>query len=151
MAVKAKKSAAAAASAVSDEMTEVAGESALNGFNHYVSNFQELADLGRDNFAAVVQCNAALTQGFEAISKEVLGYARTSFESAAATTAALLAAKTFEDVVQVNSEFAKASFERLVERTAKLSEMGVKVANEAFAPLGTSVETTVQKLTKSAA
>jgi phasin family protein len=149
--VKAKKSAAATASAVNDEMTEVAGESALNGFNHYVSNFQELADLGRDNFAAVVQCNAVLTQGFEAISKEVLGYARTSFESAAATTAALLAAKTFEDVVQVNSEFAKASFERLVERTAKLSEMGVKVANEAFAPLGTSVETAVQKLTKSAA
>jgi hypothetical protein len=51
----------------------------------------------------------------------------------------------------VNSEFAKTSFERLVERTAKLSEMGVKVANEAWAPLGSSVETVVQKLSKSAA
>jgi phasin family protein len=110
--------------------------------------YEELADLGRENFAAVLRANAALTEGFEAISKEMMGYARNSFETAAETATALLGAKTFEDLVQLNSEFAKASFERIVERSAKLSEISVKVANEALAPLGDRVEATFHKLGK---
>ena len=110
--------------------------------------YEDLANLGRENLAAVLRANAALTEGLEAISKEVMGYARNSFEDAAETATALLAAKTFEDVVQLNSDFAKASFERIVERSTKLSEIGVKVANEALAPLGDRVEATFQKLGK---
>ena len=110
--------------------------------------YEELADLGRENFAAVLRANAALTEGIEAIGKEVMGYARNSLENAAEAATALLAANTFEDLVQLNSEFAKASFERMVARSTKLSEMGVKVANEALAPLGDRVEATFRKLGK---
>ena len=112
------------------------------------AGYEELADLGRENFAAVLRANAALTEGLEAISNEVMGYARNSFENAAEVATALLAAKTFEDVVQLNTDFAKASFERMVARSTKLSEMGVKVANEALAPIGDRVEATFQKLGK---
>ncbi len=35
-----------------------------------------------------------------------------------------------------------------IERSQKLSEMSVKVANEALAPIGSRVEATVQKLAK---
>jgi phasin family protein len=112
------------------------------------AGYEELADLGRENFAAVLRANAALTEGMEAIGKEVMGYARNSLENAAEAATALLAAQTFEDLVQVNSDFARASFERLVARSTKLSEMGVKVANEALAPLGDRVEATFQKLGK---
>jgi hypothetical protein len=51
-------------------------------------------------------------------------------------------------VVQVNTDFATAYMERLIERSQKLSEMSVKVANEALAPIGSRVEATVQKLGK---
>ena len=80
--------------------------------------------------------------------KEMMGYARTSLETAAETATALLAAKTFEDVIQLNTDFAKASFERMIAGSTKLSEMGAKVANEALAPLGDRVEATFQKLGK---
>ena len=112
------------------------------------AGYEELADLGRENFAAVLRANAALTEGMEAIGNEVMGYARTSLENAAEVATALLAAKTLEDLVQLNGDFAKASFERMVARSTKLSEMSLKVANEALAPLGDRVEATFQKLGK---
>lgn len=111
-------------------------------------SYEELADLGRENFAAVLKANAALSEGLEAIGKEVIVYARASFEKAAETATALLGAKTMEDVLQLNAEFAKANLERLFERSAKLSEMGVKLANEALTPLGGRVEATIQTLSK---
>ncbi len=112
------------------------------------AGYDQLADLGRENFAAVLRANAALSEGLEAIGKEVILYARRSFEQAAETATALLGAKTLEDVFQLNSEFAKANLERLIERSAKLSEMSVKVTNDALAPLGGRVEATIHTLSR---
>lgn len=112
------------------------------------AGYEQMADLGRENFAALLRANAALTEGLEAIGKEVILDARRAFEQAAETATALLGAKTFEDVFQLNSEFAKLNLERLIERSAKLSEMGVKLANEALAPLGGRAEATIQTLSK---
>jgi phasin family protein len=150
MASKSKKAAtgetatAAAASNGAEIAAAAPAETAATMFVGYGG----LADLGRDNIAAVIAANAALREGIEEIGKEVMGYARTSFESAAEAATALLGAKTFEDVLELNSAYAKASLERLVTRTTKLSEMGVKLANETLAPLGGRVEATIQKLVK---
>lgn len=140
MAGKAKKPAAKAAAVT----PQANGETAAALF----AGYEQLADLGRENFAAVLQANQALSQGLEAIGKEVIFFARTSFERAAETATALLGAKTFEDVFQLHTEFARGNMERMIERSAKLSELGVKVASEAMAPLGGRVEATIQKLSK---
>jgi phasin family protein len=142
MATKVKKPATIEAGAAEIEGAAPAAPAAV------FAGYDELADLGRENFAAVLRANAAFTEGLEAIGKEVMSYARTSLETTAETATALLAAKTFEDVLQLNSDFAKASFERMIAGSTKLSEMGVKVANEALAPLGDRVEATLQKLGK---
>src|ERR1700735_4523712 len=63
--------------------------------------YEGWADLGRENFAAVLKANAALSEGLEAIGKEVFVYARRSFEQAAETATALLGAKTIEDVFEL--------------------------------------------------
>jgi phasin family protein len=135
---KTKKAPAAAVAGVAN------GEAADALF----AGYEQWTDLGRENFAAVLRANAALSQGLEEIGKEVILYARRSFEQAAETATALLGAKTFEDVFQLNSEFAKANLEGLIAGSAKLSEMGVKLANEAMAPLGGRVEATIHKLSK---
>ena len=130
-----------AAPAALNERTNGAAPAAFAGYEH-------LADLGRENFAAMLRANAALSEGFEAIGKEVIGYARTSFESAAEAAAALLGAKTLDDVVQLNTAFARLNLDQLMAHSAKLSEMGAKVANEALAPLGGRVEATLETLAK---
>jgi len=111
-------------------------------------SYTELADLSRENLAAVIKANVALSEGLEAIGKELMGYARTSLEAASQTASALLGAKTFEEVVQIQSDLAKSNLEALLQGSAKLSELGVSVANEAFAPLGGRVEAAFAKFGK---
>ncbi len=53
-------------------------------------------------------------------------------------------------MIQLNSDLAQESLKALLARSAKLSEMGVTVASEAFAPLGVRVEATITKFAKPA-
>ena len=114
-------------------------------------SLEEIADFSRDNFAAMTKSNMALTEGLQAISEEILGYARSSMTSASQTAAALLGARTFDEVVHLNTELAKSSIETLLARSAKLSEMGASVATETMAPLEGRIEATFAKLTHAAA
>ena len=114
-------------------------------------SFEEFADLSRENFAALTKSNLALAEGWNAMTEELLGYARTTLASASQTATALLTARTLDEVIQLNSELARASVESLLQQSSKLSEMGVTCANEALAPLGGRVEATIAKLTKLAA
>jgi hypothetical protein len=82
------------------------------------------AEFGQDTIDAAMKTNAALNDGIEAIGEEVAQYARAAFESAGETARGLLGARTLEDVVRVQSEFAKRSIENFVECSVKLSELG---------------------------
>jgi hypothetical protein len=110
-----------------------------------------LADLGRDNFAAVTRANLVLSEGLRAIGHQLFDYATHSLETATQTATALLGAKTLDEVLEINSGLAKSTLTTVAERSAKLSEMGMALASETFAPLGGRVEATLGRLTGSAA
>lgn len=145
MASKSKKSVVAAT-----EMVEPAEPGAMPA--PFASlDFESLVDLSRENFAAAAKANRALSEGMQAIGQEILTYARSSLESASQAATALLEAKTLDEVIQLNTDLAKTSLETLLARSAKLSEMGVSVANEALAPWGGRMGATFAKLMKPAA
>jgi hypothetical protein len=141
MAVKSKKAVAAAAD-IDIESAAVPGTMALFS----PMSLDSFADFSRDTFAAVTKSNLALSEGLQAIGHEILAYATSSLESASQTATALLGAKTLDEVIQLNSDLARSALGTLVERSAKLSEMGVALASETFAPLGGRVEATLHKL-----
>jgi len=99
-------------------------------------SYAELAAFGRDNLDAAAKANAALTQGLESIGQELMACARAALMSATETARGLLGAKTLEDVVKLQTEFAKRNLDGLMSGTVKLSEIGCMVASEAMAPLG---------------
>jgi hypothetical protein len=86
--------------------------------------YADFVEFGRETIAAVMNSNAALSAGLEAIGKEVAQYSRATFESAGQTARSLIGARTFEDVVRLQTDFAKRNFEGFIERSAKLSELG---------------------------
>jgi phasin family protein len=145
MPAKAKKSIIAAVESV-DSAVVAAIPAAFSPLS-----LESLADLGRENLAAVTKANLALSEGIQAMSQEIISYARSSFETASHTATALLGAKTLDEVIQLNSDLAKANLETMLARSAKLSEMGVSLASEALAPLEGRVEATFAKFAKMAA
>ena len=60
----------------------------------------------------------------EAIGAEVVQYSRETFESAGETARGLISACTLEDVVRLQTDFAKRSFTGFLGRSAKLLELG---------------------------
>jgi phasin family protein len=96
---------------------------------------EELADLARANVEAVVEAGRVATEGARSISQDVVAKQRNSFEQAADAIRSLAEAKSPTEYMQLQSELARASFDRAVAETSKLTESLVKLAGEAFQPL----------------
>jgi hypothetical protein len=99
----------------------------------------DLADYSREGFAALVQSQTAVARGLEALSAELAGLALTGIDAAARTATDMLAVKTLSDAIEVNAGFTRSSFVALVGGSAKLSELGAKLAAEASQPILTQL------------
>jgi phasin family protein len=96
---------------------------------------EELADLARSNVEAVVEAGRVATEGARSIGQDVVAKQRDSFEQAADAIRSLAKAKSPTEYLQLQSEFARASFDRVVAESSRLTESLVKLAGEAFQPL----------------
>jgi phasin family protein len=96
---------------------------------------EELADLARANVEAVVEAGRVATEGARSIGQNVVAKQRDGFEAAADAIRSLAEAKSPTEYLQLQSDFARASFDRAVAESSKLTESLVKLAGEAFQPL----------------
>jgi phasin family protein len=95
----------------------------------------EFADLARANVEAVVESSRLAAEGARSIGQGVVASNRDGIEQAADAIRSLAEAKSPTEYLQLQSEFARASFDRAVAETSKLTESLVKLAGEAFQPL----------------
>jgi phasin family protein len=96
---------------------------------------EELADLARANVEAFVEAGRVATEGARSISQDVVATSRDGVEQAADAIRSLAEAKSPTEYLQLQSEFARASFDRAVAESSRLTESLVKLAGEAFQPL----------------
>jgi phasin family protein len=95
----------------------------------------ELANLARANVEAVVEASRVAAEGVKAIGQDVVSKQRNGFEQAADAIRSLAEAKSPTEYLQLQGDFARASFDRAVSESSKLTESLVKLAGEAFQPL----------------
>jgi phasin family protein len=95
----------------------------------------ELADLTRANVEAIAEAGRVASEGARSIGQDVVASSREGVEQAADAIRSLAEAKSPTEYLQMQSEFARASFDRAVAETSKLTESLVKLAGEAFQPL----------------
>jgi phasin family protein len=96
---------------------------------------EELADLARANVEAVVEASRVAAEGARSIGQDMVASSRGGVEQAADVIRSLAEAKSPTEYLQLQSDFARASFDRAVAETSKLTESLVKLAGEAFQPL----------------
>ena len=96
---------------------------------------EELANLARANVEAVVEAGRVATEGARTIGQDVVAKQRDGFEQAADAIRTLAEAKSPTEYLQLQGDFARASFDRAVAETSKWTELLVKLAGEAFQPL----------------
>ena len=95
----------------------------------------ELAELAKANVEAVVEASRVAAEGAKAIGQKAVSSQRNGFEQAADAIRSLAEAKSPTEYLQLQGDFARASFDRVVAESSKLTESLVKLAGEAFQPL----------------
>ena len=106
---------------------------------------EELADLARANVEAVVEAGRVASEGARSIGQEAVTSGRDSFEQAADAIRSLAEAKSPTEYLQLQSDFARASFDRAVAESSRLTESLVKLAGEAFQPLSSRASANAER------
>jgi phasin family protein len=106
----------------------------------------ELADLTRANVEAVVEAGRVAAEGARAIGQDAVSSSRTGFEQAADAIRSFAEAKSPTEYLQLQGEFARASFDRAVAESSRLTESLVKLAGEAFQPLSNRASANAERI-----
>ena len=128
-------------------------ETAYSGFNEKAragvekstKAIEELTDITKGNVEAFVASAKTAAKGAETLGQEVAEYGKKSFETASAALKSMTAVKSPTELFQLQSEFAKSSFDGAVSEASKLSEAWLKLAGDVFQPLSSRYALAAEK------
>ena len=95
--------------------------------------------MGKDNFDAVLRSYGELNKGFQSIGARMTEYSKQAFEDASRAFEELVGAKSFESVIEIQSQYAKRAYDTWVAEASKLGEMYAAVARDAYKPVEKAV------------
>lgn len=97
-------------------------------------NFEDVQKIGKDGVDNAVKAMTALTKGYQAIAAEMVDYSKKAFEDGSATIEKIAAVKSLDKAIEVQSDYAKASYEAAVARATKIGELYQDLMKEVFKP-----------------
>jgi hypothetical protein len=84
---------------------------------------EEFQRAGKNGFDVAVSSFGEVNKGLQAIAAELTEYSRKTFEDGTRALEQLLGAKSFEQVVQIQSEYVRMVYEANIAELSKLGEM----------------------------
>ncbi len=106
-----------------------------DGFEKANNGYEQFLAFGKENAEAVLKSANIAGKGIEAINTEVFAFSRNSVEEGIAVTKEIMASKTVQEVIELQTGFAKTAFETYVAEFSKVRELAMATAKEFNAPL----------------
>ena len=104
------------------------------GAKDMMTNFDEIQKAGKDNMDLAMASMAAMSKGVQALALETQDYSKKAMETGSAAMEDLLAAKSLDKAVEVQSDYMKTAYEAFVGQATKVNEMVVDLAKETYKP-----------------
>ena len=96
---------------------------------------EEFQRVGKDGFDAAVHSFGEVNKGLQAIAAEVTDYSKKAFEDGTRAFEQLLGAKSFEQVIEIQSQYAKKAYDTYIAELSKLGEMYAGLTRNAYKPV----------------
>ena len=125
-----------------------AGERSQEVYKRSQKAAEQMAELTRANIEAFVDAGRIAVEGTRALGQDVVASSRQGVEQAAEAVRSFAEAKSPTEFLQLQGEFARTSFDRLVAETSKLTESMVKLAGEAIQPISNRASVSAERLNK---
>lgn len=106
---------------------------------HGMQDFQKL---GQANLDATMKIFGEWNKGWQAIAAEMNDYSKRSFEEGTATFERLLAAKSLEQAMEIQTTYAKRAYDDYMQQMTKIGGMYASLTKEAYKPLEKALQQT---------
>ena len=116
----------------------------------YTKMSQEAANASRESVEAMIKSGTIWAKGVEEIMKTAASLTQTAAEKQAQLAKDLMTCKSLNEFAEKQNKVAQASFDDLMANSTKLSEMSVKLLNDASAPLNAQMTKAMSAAKKAA-
>ncbi|EGP07151.1 phasin family protein [Afipia clevelandensis] len=95
---------------------------------------EEFQQFGKEQFDAAVASANSFSSGWQSIANAYGEYAKKSFEDTKSFVEKLSGVKSIEKAIELQTEYAKTSYETFVSESQKIGELYTDLAKQAFKP-----------------
>ena len=96
--------------------------------------FEDAGKFGKEFMDNGLKSMATFSKGFQAIAVEATEYAKKSFENGSAAFEKLVAAKSLDKAIEVQTDYAKSAYEAFVAEATKLSDLCAEMFKDSYKP-----------------
>lgn len=128
-----------------EQYTTTGNQAFKDGVEKSLSALNEINSASKQNLEAVVASVTAATKGAESLGAQSIEYSKKSVETAVAAAKTLSGAKSLQEVVELQTSFAKTALETYLAELNKASEIVSASMKESLVPLNARVTATVEK------
>ena len=128
-----------------DQFTAAGNQAFKDSIEKSLSAFGEINTHSKKNLEADVASVTAATKGAEALGAQAMAYSKKALEDQVAAAKSLSAAKSVQEVVELQTAFAKSALEAYVTEMNKASETVAASVKESFQPINERVTAFVER------
>ena len=129
-----------------EQFTAASNVAFKDGVEKSLAAMNEMNAHSKKNLEAVVAAATASAKGAEALGAQAMAFSKAMFESQVAAAKSLSGAKSIQEVVELQTAFAKTSLETYMSEFGRMSETVSASVKESMKPINERVTATVEKL-----
>ena len=129
-----------------EQFTAASNVAFKDGVEKSLAAMNDMNAHSKKNLEAVVASATASAKGAETLGAQAMAFSKAMFESQVAAANSLSGAKSIQEVVELQTAFAKTSLETYMSEFGKMSETVSASVKESMKPLNERVTATVEKL-----
>lgn len=130
----------------SEKVFDTTREQAQKANQTMLKTADEQQKLSKDNLDAYISASRIAAQGMQQLGQAWAAYVQESMQLSAAAATALMSARSMQEVVSLQSQWARSSCEKFFAEATKLSEQTVKLTSDAMGPINQRIGVTAEKM-----
>jgi phasin family protein len=129
-----------------EQFTTAGNQAFKDAVEKSLAGLNEANAYSKKNLEAVIASVTAAAKGAEALGAETIAYSKAAMENQVAAAKSLSGAKSVQEVVELQTSFAKSALEAYIAQMSKASEIVSASLKDSMKPLNERVTAAVERL-----
>ena len=105
---------------------------------------EQFITFGQGNVEAMVKSGQIVASGLQDLSKQIAANAQAAMDESMSTFRALAGVRSMKEALDLQTSFARTSFEKAMSQTGQITEASFKLAEQAYSPIAGRVSVAVE-------